>query len=54
MTRLQTREVETDRDFQHFFDEAALDYVDQHGNPEKLLAYRLSIIRSLEPLCKTA
>ena len=47
MTRLQTRKVETDRDLQHFFDEVALNYVDQHGNPEKLLAYRLSIIRSL-------
>ncbi|MGH8550050.1 MAG: class I SAM-dependent methyltransferase [Methylococcales bacterium] len=47
MSRLRTQPIRTDEELQRFFDEVALDYRDQHGHPEKLLGYRLSIIQPL-------
>ena len=44
---MKTRQIRTDADLQQFFDEAAVHYSDQHGQPEKLLGYRLSVIRPL-------
>lgn len=47
MNRLKTRPVRGDAEIRRFFDEVSCDYRDQHGSPEALLAYRLSLIRSL-------
>jgi SAM-dependent methyltransferase len=47
MSRLKTRRIDSEDEVRHFFDQIALDYRDQHGDPDKLLGYRLSIIRAL-------
>ncbi|MCI0654101.1 MAG: class I SAM-dependent methyltransferase [Methylococcaceae bacterium] len=47
MTRVRTRQIRSDDELQLFFDRLALDYRDQHGDSEKLLRYRLSVIRHL-------
>lgn len=47
MTRLETTQIHSEDDARHFFDAAALDYRDQHGDPDRLLQDRLSLIRSL-------
>lgn len=47
MPRLRTRQIQTDADLQQFFDAAAVHYSEQHGHPQKLLCYRLSLIRTL-------
>lgn len=47
MRRLRTRPIRTGDEARRFFDEAALDYRDRHGDPERLLGDRLSLIRFL-------
>ena len=47
MSRLITRTVRGNEELTQFFDETARDYRDLHGPPEKLLQYRLAIIRPL-------
>src|SRR6266702_3643553 len=38
-------QVERTEDVQEFFDGIAHEYADQHGNPDKLLKYRLNILK---------
>ncbi|WP_341327622.1 methyltransferase domain-containing protein [Methylotuvimicrobium sp. KM2] len=47
MNKLKTRQVEGSADIRAFFDRIAGSYRETHGRPDRLLAYRLSIIRPL-------
>lgn len=47
MNKLRTRQVEGSADIRAFFDRIAADYSEAHGRSERLLAYRLAIIRRL-------
>ena len=42
---LKTKPVRDHQDIQLHFDAAAPDYAEQHGNPSRLLRYRLALIR---------
>ena len=44
-TRLKTRRASTHTDVMAFFDAAASTYAEQHGEAERLLRYRLELIR---------
>jgi ubiquinone/menaquinone biosynthesis C-methylase UbiE len=44
-TRLKTRHVNTHTDVAAFFDDSASTYAEQHGEAERLLQYRLELIR---------
>lgn len=45
--KLTSQAVAGAPDIENFFDHAAADYREQHGSQEKLLGYRLGLIRSL-------
>jgi len=47
LSKLNTLQVQTIEDVKSFFDKTALDYTEQHGHPEKLLDYRISLIKKL-------
>lgn len=47
MTRLKTKFIQDPKDARLFFEAAARNYRDQHGDPQRLLEYRLNLIRSL-------
>ncbi|MGR9107412.1 MAG: class I SAM-dependent methyltransferase [Gammaproteobacteria bacterium] len=47
MPRLRTRVIRGDDELRQFFDEVALDYREQHGDPEKQLRERLAVIQPL-------
>lgn len=47
MNKLRTQQVESSADIRAFFDRLAATYREAHGRADRLLAYRLSIIRPL-------
>ncbi|MGH8909937.1 MAG: class I SAM-dependent methyltransferase [Egibacteraceae bacterium] len=47
MTRLKTRLIRTRQDVADHFDSLAPSYYDAHGHAQRLLAYRLAVIRRL-------
>jgi ubiquinone/menaquinone biosynthesis C-methylase UbiE len=45
-SRLKTRPARSHADVAAFFDACAPTYADQHGDPDRLLGYRLSLVRA--------
>ena len=45
LSKLTTKHVRTIRDVKTFFDQSAQGFSEQHGNPERLLNYRINLIK---------
>ena len=46
MSKLQTRFCGEEQDIRAFFEETAVEYQEMHGNPDKLLQYRMNLVTS--------
>src|SRR2546423_8884509 len=51
LKKLVTTQVHSAADVREFFDNCAHAYSEQHGHPERLLNYRIALIRQYAELC---
>lgn len=49
--KLITKPVQTTKDIKAFFDQCAHTYSEQHGHPDRLLNYRIGLIKQCVPIC---